>query len=769
MAPASSRLRARHIIDVSDSEVESSASESDSDLDDFVPVFAGLSIDVLRYNKRANATWSSAQKTTIFKIAIENVFCSKNLPNPDQLAQVCYAVGMPLNYGLRVLKTCVTKLLSWIQANVNQAATSGLISETCTGKLGSKNQYEIRIADALISAVQTPGFSFQESIQGGKVQEEFRRTNGNMRKIRDLSGVGATQLIKDTVALLARHVSKEPRTKLPYSKTLPVPQQIAHSQAPYHTQITHTNPGTYASPATATAQSLAPRMLNYPANSIYASGLHAAAATLQTPSSASISPMLFHGEQRSSRRADHLRSEPGMDANKALHYYQTSLYSSPMTTHGGGQPQYTASPAWQSPAPAFAALHKSSAYPSQHLSSSLDPLAHPSTPASMPMSARRSPQAPAKPTYTSSQAFQAQPPHFNSPPAPAPYTIQHHTTPAGSSAPAPSSPTRPAPLVSNVSQESKTPEEQRLSLALASFGLRDDSIHDILLQRRAGVLGPPAEMNTIKQEDVGEPAASSEYVLRVNLPTKPMPTLLNKLMLPSQIKPMATLPNNLMLPSQTKPVATLPNKHMLPSHAKLMTTLLNNPMLWPHTQPMTTLVNKLMPSLLRTQTHLMTTVVSKLMPPLLLPHTQLMATLVNKLMPTLLRPHAQLMTTLASKLMPTLLRLHAQLMPTLVNMLMLRSRTKLMTTLLNKLTPTLLWPHTQLMPILVNKFMPTLVNKFMPTLVNKLMPTLVNKLMTTLVHTLMPTQVNNLMPTPVNNLRLRPNTKPITSFLNKRM
>ncbi|KXS97168.1 hypothetical protein AC579_1148 [Pseudocercospora musae] len=262
-------------------------------------------------------------------------------------------------------------------------------------------------------------------------------------------------------------------------------------------------------------------MLHHPDNFTYASGYdeglpHAVATTFQTPSGALISPMLFQGEQRPSRSADHLRSGPGIDANKAFHRYQIPLYSSLTATSARGQPHYTAQPAWQSPPPAFATSRKSDCNASRDFSSSVDPLAHPWTPAPMLTSAQRSPQ-PAKLTYTSSQAFQT-PPRFLSSPA----LLQAHT---------------------------------KLVISLLNKPM-------------------PSPLNKLILASHTRSMATLPNKLMVRTHARLRTTMLNKLMLQPHTKRMTTLVNKLIPTLLNKPVTTLPNNLGLRPCDSLTTTLL---------------------------------------------------------------------------------------------------------------------------------------------------------------------------------------------------
>ncbi|EME76804.1 uncharacterized protein MYCFIDRAFT_217163 [Pseudocercospora fijiensis CIRAD86] len=221
--------------DTEDSNVESDSS-TDSDPEDFVAVFAGLTIGQLRGTSigRANASWTDQQKTVMFKSAIQHGYSSKNVPTPSQLLQLCSDLNVPMHLGLRVAKACVTKIVSWITSNIDQTKTTGLITENCVGKLGNKLQYEILVSEALIKAVREPDFSFSRSIQGGLVLRQHNECGRSFKRIKNMSNLSANSVTKHVVAQLSQCVSKAPKTKKPAATSVNPASYIAAYPASYH-------------------------------------------------------------------------------------------------------------------------------------------------------------------------------------------------------------------------------------------------------------------------------------------------------------------------------------------------------------------------------------------------------------------------------------------------------------------------------------------------------------------------------------------------------
>ncbi|KXS94327.1 hypothetical protein AC578_7038 [Pseudocercospora eumusae] len=241
------RRSIRHKIKREDDDEDSSTPEttsdesSDSDVEAYVTVWLGLTAQQLR-NGGGRANFPEYVKTLIFREALRQGYVGKNLPTPAVLSDMAQQVGLPLNHGKRIADLCLNKLIDWIYTNLTSAKTGGLIKEKSVGRLGQKEQWDVKVSAALVRAVESGTFSYARDILGQTILEQHQR-EVKYHPLQVMTGIGKTELLKETMGRLLPHITKTPKAK-------PTPRMPRTSGAPAWTSPTASYLNTSGSPAT---------------------------------------------------------------------------------------------------------------------------------------------------------------------------------------------------------------------------------------------------------------------------------------------------------------------------------------------------------------------------------------------------------------------------------------------------------------------------------------------------------------------------------------
>ncbi|KXT01276.1 hypothetical protein AC578_7058 [Pseudocercospora eumusae] len=171
---------------------------AESDGDDFVIAFAGLSVNAITEGRRF--AWSKQNKARIVQRALSGntPFTAHSLPTPYQLLELAHDLELPLNRGKEVAKICVTKLVDCIQYVMSPKCLPGLIEERKRG-----DDWSIAVSKALIKAASSDSFSWR-SITSGEIAEDHADRGRTFRELKNVNEMGKTELIKRTMDMLVR-------------------------------------------------------------------------------------------------------------------------------------------------------------------------------------------------------------------------------------------------------------------------------------------------------------------------------------------------------------------------------------------------------------------------------------------------------------------------------------------------------------------------------------------------------------------------------------